>query len=203
MAELLVPTRLRLDVDQAKRFLDTLVGSASNDEEFTFQTLDDDQTRKDPSLINLIRGPLEDVAERLEGLNQRGAGVYVTVNKIKPGRRVATNVTGIRALFIDLDGGPLEPVRDWALPPHIVVESSPGKFHVYWRADGSVRLEDFATLQRKLATVFNSDPSVSDLPRILRLPGAWHQKVRRDGTRSEPFMTRIIHSDVGSSGLSQ
>ena len=77
--------------------------------------------------------------------------------------------------------------------PHIVVESSPGKFHVYWRSDKSVRLEDFATLQRQLARVFDSDPSVCDLPRILRLPGAWHQKVRRDGQRSEPFQTRIIH----------
>jgi RepB DNA-primase from phage plasmid len=184
---------LHLDRTEAKRFFDLLLGGVSDDEEFTFQTLDDNQMRADKQLNRRLRGRLEDVADELERLNQRGAGIYVTVNKIRPGRRLAANVTGVRALFVDLDGAPLKPVWDWKLTPHIVVESSPGKYHVYWRADGSVRLEDFSGLQRKLASVFNGDPSVCDLPRILRLPGAWHQKVRRDGTRSDPFMSEIIH----------
>jgi hypothetical protein len=193
-------SELQFDMKQAQRFLDELVGRANHDEEFTFQTLDDDQTRKDYHLNKRLRGRLGRVAEKLEQLNQRGAGVYVTVNKIRSGPRTATNVTGVRALFVDLDGAPLDPARKWQLAPHIIVESSPGKFHVYWRVDGSVRLEDFSTLQRKLASVFDSDPSVCDLPRILRLPGAWHQKVRRDGTRSDPFMTRIIHPDIENAG---
>jgi hypothetical protein len=184
-----------LNVQEADRFL-RLLGDG---EQFTFQTLDDDQTRREKQLTRRLRGRLEELADRLERLNQRGAGIYVTVNKIRPGRRVAENVIGIRALFIDLDGAPLDPVWQWKLPPHIVVESSPGKFHVYWRADG-VPLEEFGTLQRKLAKQFDSDPSVCDLSRILRLPGAWHQKVRRDGTRSDPFMTRIIHPDIESAG---
>jgi hypothetical protein len=191
---------LRLDRKEARRFFDLLIGGASDDEEFTFQTIDDDQTRKDKRLTRRLRGRLEKVADQLERLNQRGAGIYVTVNKIRSGARTAENVTDVRALFIDLDGAPLEPVWTWKLPAHIVVESSPGKFHVYWRADGSVRLEDFKTLQLKLARVFDSDPSVCDLPRILRLPGAWHQKVRRDGTRSDPFMSRIIHPTMGGVG---
>jgi len=185
-------SNFRLDVEQAERFL--VLGEG---EQFTFQTLDDDQTRGDSRLIRRLRGRLDEVANQLERLNQRGAGIYVTVNKISPGPRTAANVTGVRALFVDLDGAPLDPVWRWKLPPHIVVESSPGKYHVYWRTDGSVRLEDFSVLQRKLASVFDSDPSVCDLPRILRLPGAWHQKVRRDGTRSAPFMTRIIHPEIG------
>jgi putative DNA primase/helicase len=192
----MIARKCRLDVEEADRFL-RLLGDG---EQFTFQTLDDDQTRQDKQLTRRLSGRLEGVADQLERLNQRGAGIYVTVNKIHPGPRTAANVTGVRALFIDLDGAPLEPVWAWKLPPHIVVESSPGKFHVYWRADGSVRLGDFSTLQRKLAKVFDSDPSVCDLPRILRLPGAWHQKVRRDGTRSDPFMSRIIHPRIGSAG---
>jgi hypothetical protein len=180
--------------------LDTLVGGVSGRDEFTFQTLDDDQTRGDKRLNRQLRGRLEEVADQLERLNQRGDGVYVTVNKIRPGPRTAANVTAVRALFVDLDGAPLDPVWKWKLPPAIVVESSNEKYHVYWRVDGSVRLEDFKTLQRKLAKVFDSDPSVCDLPRILRLPGAWHQKVRRDGTRSKPFMSKIIHPSIGSVG---
>src|SRR5262245_57272955 len=189
----MITRECHLNVQEADRFL-RLLGDG---EQFTFQTLDDDQTRKDSQLNRRLRGRLPEVADRLERLNQRGAGIYVTVNKIRPGRRTAANVTAIRALFIDLDGAPLDPVWQWKLPPHIVVESSPGKFHVYWRADG-VPLEEFGTLQRKLASVFDSDPSVCDLPRILRLPGAWHQKVLRDGTHSEPFMSRNIHPNTGS-----
>jgi hypothetical protein len=186
--------KLTLDRGEAKRHLDALLGRPSDCEDFTFQTLDDDQTRKDWRLTKLLRGRLTEVADRLEHLNQQGAGVYIAVNRLRPGRRIADNVTKVRALFIDLDGAPLDPVWTWQLAPHLVVESSPGKFHVYWRANGSVGLEKFGALQRKLATVFNSDPSVCDLPRILRLPGAWHQKVRCDGRRSDPFMTRIVEA---------
>ena len=31
-------------------------------------------------------------------------------------------------------------------------------------------------------------------PRVMRLPGFLHQKVKNDGIRSEPFMTRIEQS---------
>ncbi|MBK7793121.1 MAG: hypothetical protein IPJ62_11745 [Betaproteobacteria bacterium] len=41
----------------------------------------------------------------------------------------------MRAVFLDLDGAPLAPVLAAGLEPHIVVESSPGKFHVYWQTD--------------------------------------------------------------------
>jgi putative DNA primase/helicase len=182
---------LYFDRREATRYLDAL--GSCDEEQFTFQTLDDDQTRKDRRLNRLLTGRLEEVADTLERLNQRGAGVYVTVNKIRPGPRTAANVIAVRAVFVDLDDAPLDPVWLYELPPHIIVESSPGKYHVYWRAHRSVELGYFKTLQRKLANVFDGDPSVCDLPRILRLPGAWHQKVRPDGRRSEPFMTRIIH----------
>jgi hypothetical protein len=38
----------------------------------------------------------------------------------------------VRALFLDLDGAPLEPVLLHATP-HIITESSPGRFHPYYR----------------------------------------------------------------------
>jgi hypothetical protein len=188
---------LPLDRAEADRFLDLLLGASSDQEKFTFQTLDDNQTRKDGRLTRSLRGRFADVADQLEQLNKHGAGIYVAINKLRPGRRIAANVCGIRAVFIDLDGAPLDPVFTWKLVPHIVVESSPRKFHVYWRADSSVDVDCFSVLQRKLATVFNSDPSVSDPPRILRLPGAWHQKVRRDGHRSDPFKSTIIYPKGG------
>jgi DNA primase RepB-like protein len=73
-----------------------------------------------------------------------------------------------------------------------VVESSPGKFHCYWLNDGSVTLGDFDPMQQQLCELFGGDHNARDISRVLRLPGSWHQKVSKDGKRSEPFMTRIV-----------
>ena len=45
-----------------------LTCGANGDEQFTFQTLDDDQTRKDSRLNRRLSGPLEEVAGELECL---------------------------------------------------------------------------------------------------------------------------------------
>jgi hypothetical protein len=44
-------------------------------------------------------------------LNREGAGVFVTVNETDLKGRTAKNITSVRAVFVDLDGAPLEPVR--------------------------------------------------------------------------------------------
>ena len=92
----------------------------------------------------------------------------------------------VRAVFVDLDGAPLAPVLEAGLEPHVVVESSPGKFHVYWQVD-DCPLDQFERVQRALARRFGGDPSVHDLPRVLRVPGFLHCK-------GEPF--RCIRSTV-------
>ena len=46
-------------------------------------------------------------------------------------------------------------------------------------------LDQFTNIQKRLAMTFNSDPSVHDLPRVMRLPGFYHNK-------SGPFLSRII-----------
>ena len=59
----------------------------------------------------------------------------------------------------------------------------PDRWHAYWLTR-NLPLTDFKTVQQQLAQKFAADPKVSDLPRVMRLPGFWHQK----GT---PFQTRI------------
>jgi hypothetical protein len=96
-------------------------------------------------------------------LNRKGAGVYVTVNETDGKGRQKKNITRARALFTDLDGAPLESVTESTLEPHIVVKSSPGKFHCYWSVK-DVALEQFERLQKALAARFDGDPAVCDLP---------------------------------------
>ncbi len=94
------------------------------------------------------------------------------------------HVISIRAAFVDLDGAPLEPVTESGLKPHIVVESSSGRFHAYWKTT-DCPLEGFAPIQQAIAGRFNGDKSIVNLSRVMRLPGFIHQK-------GEPFQTRII-----------
>jgi hypothetical protein len=61
------------------------------------------------------------------------------------------------------------------------VQSSPGKFHIYFCVNDAP-LSGFKETQKKLATLFGSDESVCDLPRVTRLPGFPHQK---DGSKGE------------------
>jgi len=177
----------RLNQGEAKRFLDALHGADSISEPFAFQTFDD-KSRENLALIRTWTGPFAQSAAELERLNKAGAGVFVTISKTDGRGRKAENAIRIRALFADLDGAPIGPVQGWCLKPYVIIESSPGRFHAYWRHDGSVKLENFTQLQLKLATLFDADPMVHDVPRVMRLPGAWHQK-------GEPFQTRIVAID--------
>ncbi len=99
----------------------------------------------------------------------------------------------VRALFVDLDeGGPealkqlLQATKAADAPPHIVTQSSPRKFHVYWLVS-DCPLASFSGLQQALATRFGGDTKVKDLPRVLRLPGYQHRK-------GKPHAVELIHA---------
>lgn len=156
----------------------------------TFQTFDDVKGSKNKSLARVFHGSLDQHLDDLITLQQAGAGVYMMVNQgdgiVHPGQkscRTTESVVAVRAIFADLDGAPLDPVLQ-ALKPDIVVESSPERYHTYWLTK-DCPLDQFKTYQRKIAVKFSSDPSVCDLPRVMRLPGFFHQK-------NTPFLTRII-----------
>ncbi|MFP3632139.1 DNA-primase RepB domain-containing protein, partial [Burkholderia sp. SIMBA_045] len=87
--------------------------------------------------------------------------------------RKAENVTGVRAIFVDLDGAPLGPVLRWELRPRIVVQSSLGRWHGYWKVSDCAP-DQFRKLQERVAKRFGGDSKVIDLPRVMRLPGFYH-----------------------------
>ena len=93
--------------------------------------------------------------------------------------------TNFAPLFVDLDGSPIQPIKDLPedLQPHIIIESSPNRWHAYWLVN-NCELEQFKQLQQDLAAKFNGDKAVNDLPRVMRLAGFSHNK-------AESFITRI------------
>lgn len=165
------------DVAAAVRFLDFIAPG----EPLTFQTFDDTPAKR-RSLATIRHGHITNCERALLDINARGAGVFWMVNRGDGQGRAAANVKGIRALFLDLDGAPLQPVLE-TIEPHAVVESSPGKWHAYWRVSDCPPAR-FKGAQQALARRFGGDPSVCDLPRVLRVPGFVHRK-------AEPFVSRI------------
>lgn len=151
-----------------------LLAAIAGDSRVTFQTFDESSAQR-RGMARILHGTLAQHAEALANLNRQGSSVNFMVNEGDGRGRRAVNVLAIRALFVDLDGAPLQPVLEGPLRPHAVVQSSPGRFHAYWLVSG-VRLEDFTPLQRALAAMFGGDRTVTDLARVMRLPGTMHNK---------------------------
>ena len=196
MSDTAVFRNLTPNIEEAKRFFryiaETIAGPsepacAPEMSNVTFQTFSDRKelktNGKDPNAA-ILHGLTENTLKALHQRQARGAGVYWMVNPGDGQGRTAKNVTGTRAGFVDLDGSPLAPIEAAALKPHIVVESSPDRFHAYYITTGMTP-DQFTPLQKALAAKFNGDKSVNDLPRVMRVPGFYHMK-------KDPFQTRII-----------
>jgi hypothetical protein len=132
---------------------------------FRFRAIHD-RDKGRPS-VNLY-GTFEDLAPRLVRLNRAGYGIFVIINE-STGTTDST-VTGIRAVFVDIDRDEL-PDRKARLkcfsgstmsinikgtaglaPMSMIVESSPGKYHIYWHCHAMPR-DRFKSFQRGLAHV--------------------------------------------------
>lgn len=174
--------------EEASKFLSLL---APEDAEFTLQTFDDNSDRKAPSLTHIFQGSLEKYWDELVKLNRKGAGIFITVNKTDGKGRKKENIIGIRAIWQEADNGD-EP--ELPCKPHIVVESSLGKYHRYILTKGPETgcLAEFESIQQRMVDAYGSDPNAKDRARVLRLPGFYHQKVNAkkclDGT---PYMVKI------------
>lgn len=187
------------DLDEAREFLKALDPNA---EAFTFCTFDDVETadgkkRKASELTQARHGTLDTLAPWLESMNRRGAGVFVTVNETDgTGKRQKENIKRVRAVWIDDDGKDaaksnrsLQAAYD-ALVPSLEVETSPGKRHLYWVADG-LSFDDHEGVMRRMVADYNCDRGAADLARVLRVPGFHHAKGALQG---EFPRVRVINS---------
>jgi hypothetical protein len=163
---------------EAQTFLDALAPGGR----FMFQTFDDNANRKDGSLARKLYGTLDDHWRELNDLNERGAGVYITVNETDGKGRETTNIVAIRAAFVDFDGQP-QPENPH-VPPTVITETSPGRWHYFWCLR-DCPLEQFTPLQKRLIELYGSDPKIIDRPRVMRVPGFLHRK-------REPFLSKLV-----------
>jgi hypothetical protein len=185
--------RAELQPDQAvaDRFLRAL---DPRTDRFTFQTFTDTKEqreryraeRKRDPLARVLHGALMECWQELERLSKAGAGVYFAVNETDGRGRTMANIIRVRAYVADLDGAPLDNLKRLRLRPHIITQTSPGRYHGYWLVRGAP-LDQYKDIQKRLAKVVAADPNVCDLPRVLRLPGFPNQK-----QPDQPFMVEYV-----------
>lgn len=164
------------DLDQACRFLDTIDPDVRWPETpWCFQTFLEKGNPNDGFQSWHVHGQISDIAPRLASVNSEMGGVFVTINETDGLGRKGDNIVRIRAVFADLDDAPLDPILNCGLTPHAIVESSAGRYQVFWRVS-DCELDAFEAVQLAIAARFNSDKNVADKSRVMRLPGFYHRK---------------------------
>ena len=144
----------------------------------------------------ILHGRLRDLGGELIQANSAGCGVFITVNATDLQGRKASNINRVRALFIDCDGFTPD---DWHLEPSFVVRSAAGP-HAYWLVDYCDPAA-FADCQRRLAMRYQSDPRMTDLPRVLRLAGFYHRKASPVAVTLDPARGPRYHVTDVLAGL--
>lgn len=165
-------------VAQVERFLEALDPDARDWLFCTYEDFKGADKLEPEELTRIKRGNItdRDLRQLLKRKNGAGAGVYVKLNETPGNSLMAEDVTRVRAVMLDLDGEALEPVLQCPLRPHAIVETSPSRFHVYWRVTDDFPIEQFEPIQRGLAKRFDGDPGVAKLSVLARLPGFKHMK---------------------------
>ena len=79
-------------------------------------------------------------------------------------------------IYVDADNKQaMEKVRSEYPYPTLVVKTSIGHYHIYWKLDEKISVDVQEGIIRLLAKDIRADPAVTDVSRVLRLPGFWHK----------------------------
>ena len=138
-----------------------------------------------------FEGAPTEVFERARNLNLTGHNVYVVAQITDPvpiGQFAEDrHVTAVRCLFADADGTAL-PDR-WHLSPTFTLwHPTTKRWWAFWTTCG-VELSAYSGMQRRIAAFYGTDPSISNLSRIVRLAGFDRWK---DGKNHGPYELRAV-----------
>lgn len=153
---------------------------------YMIQTFDDKANRRDQSLIR-CGTPESFSLEDLKALNNKGAGIFFTPNSFPKGERRKELCTKVNAWFYEVDDIAIEEqykkIDLSPIKPSLVVMTDKS-LHVYFLAkDGTI--EKFEKIQKGLIQFFDSDKSIKDITRVMRMPGFYHNK-------GEPVMVEVL-----------
>lgn len=176
-------------LDAALQFF---IVTGETDPVIDFRLLPESKTRleRDASGVGLqrrfkVRGTLVEIAKLLIKRNDEGDAVFFTVNETDGNGAGKKNIVRARCLVLDLDDALLP--RKWRIQPHLIVETSPGKHHVYWAINPTEDIAAYENISRRLAAKYQGDENVCDASHIFRVATFLHHK-------RKPFRSRIVWS---------
>src|SRR5437016_6957939 len=118
--------------------------------------------------------------------NANGADIYIGMNALQhhASTRTKDDIENISHVYLDLDHGGIASLEalensDLVPRPNYVLNTSPEKFQVVWKAEG-MTIEEAEALNRAMVREFDGDPAATDSTRVLRLPGFANKKYESD-----------------------
>jgi phage/plasmid-associated DNA primase len=135
----------------------------------------------------------------LRSQNQMGFAPYIVVN---PGGANKSSITGSRVIFWESDPPKTKEEQLVQFQQHsakwgggMAVETK-NSIHGYIRLDEPISADQIQETQERLILLMDSDPSIKDPNRLMRLPGFDHLKVVDDEAgkpKLEHFPVKLIH----------
>jgi hypothetical protein len=174
------------DFSAARTHLQFLTGE--EDPRVAWQVFHDGKS--DARLARGRHGRLGELADWLAGAQNEGCGVFVAVNETNGKSRQRKNVVAYHAMFLDFDGTPLP--AEWPIAPGLLVNSSPGKYQVWWRVQPGNDFAAWTALELELIARYGADPKCGHIAQVGRCAGFWHLK-----NTERPHQVQIIqqHDD--------
>lgn len=167
--------------------LDSSANSTFNIEHYSDIPKGGTKPKPDPlqgRYANLTRQQAEELIPQLQEKNEAGAGIFIARNQCD-GHRSEKTISRVRGVHADMDDVSPRELADLIrlIKPSIVVESSPGKYQLYWQLSEDEYLEpaEAKAINQCLASQYGADPAAVDVSRLLRLPGFKHMKYRAEG----------------------
>ncbi len=146
----------------------------------------DEEKKTQQRIWNASKAASEQVLKWLKYSNSHGYDIYIGMNPLQPGSRSRNkqDVREVRRVYLDLDeDGPAklkEVLQDGFsgnLPAaSYIINTSPDRYQLIWNVEpGSFTPKEAEALMRGLAIRYGGDRAVTDVSRVLRLPGFKHR----------------------------
>ena len=118
-------------------------------------------------------GSFDLLQNNLQKANDNGYGVYFALNEFtEAGVRKKSKFKRALAVWLEDDGdkhGDTD-FGKFPLPPSCIVESSPGKHHIYWFTETD-NVDEWLGVMQSLCAEYNGDPGGIKVTQLLRVPG--------------------------------
>ena len=166
----------------------------------------DEEEKTQQRIWSAKKAASREVQKWLKYSNAHGYDIYIGMNPLQPGSRTRNkeDILEVRRVYADLDedgGSKLKEILQDSFSGKIpnasyIINTSPDRYQVIWNVEpGSFTPQEAESLMRGLATRYGGDRAVTDVSRVLRLPGFKHRGKHTWITMSSTSAKRSTRSE--------